>query len=408
MHRKKMSKWDLEWDGNQSFMSLNDSTQLTFTMGTDCIYKRRQYDLLQLRKLCKHHTTNGKTQDHDIWLTISSKSRPMIDINLYAVDRMTFCRVQNNLEIHFNGKSHPLHKSKQKTSNACINIYGDQYMHGFFDFVHYLFIYQPINIPITVRMLSSLNSCKKVRNMRLRWNAKADTDFECDWLYLFDELPLIRVVISGKLVTGYIRSIDAKRHVHVPVELIQLCLHFIQQIGTKHMVFKPATESESKHGTRETCYYQHLSALPELKNASSEELRYEDLYNNSTSVSASSELIFNYEEHRLSHCLDTINTLRSANHQFRDAINNQINEYQNQLQQKETQLQEKETQLKIMNKRYRILKKKYIAQEKIMDEYICKHHTDTSTNTDSSDQESLVHQSDPVINGSITEHHASN
>eukprot|EP01083_Nonionella_stella_P188237 693358_1 len=125
-------------------------------------------------------------------------------------------------------------------------------------------------------------------NKKLSWKPPFHNG-KCDWRPPFNPQPyterpepppLIRIVVSEKLVSGYIRNIDTKRP-DVPMELVHLSLQFTQLIGTKHIVFNPLSEPKYPgiRSATQLVYYQHLSALPELTHVSVEELRYEDLYN---------------------------------------------------------------------------------------------------------------------------------
>eukprot|EP01083_Nonionella_stella_P186149 680753_1 len=78
-----------EWEANQSILSVTDSTKFSFTIDNESLYEKFKYEKLQLQKK-ETHLIRKNNQSFDIWLIIGSKGIPIVDINLYAADRVTW------------------------------------------------------------------------------------------------------------------------------------------------------------------------------------------------------------------------------------------------------------------------------------------------------------------------------
>eukprot|EP01083_Nonionella_stella_P147094 463582_1 len=138
----------LEWVANQSIVSVNDSTKFSFTIDNESLYEKFKYEKLQLQKK-ETHLIRKNNQSFDIWLIIGSKGMAIVDINLYAADRITWN--ENMVKIHLNHLSHfhlcnPVKReslSNQSKPDASIVLYGDKSMHAFFEFIQYLNVHTP-------------------------------------------------------------------------------------------------------------------------------------------------------------------------------------------------------------------------------------------------------------------------
>eukprot|EP01083_Nonionella_stella_P142936 443210_1 len=171
-----------EWEANQSILSVTDSTKFSFTIDNESLYEKFKYEKLQLQKKeTIRHLIPKNNQSFDIWLIIGSKGLTMVDINLYAADRVTWR--QNMVEIHLNRLSHFHLSNPDKIENlsnqskldASIVLCGDKTMHAFFEFIQYLNVHTPgdAQMPSSFRVL--VPSLKKNPRKRNRANPSGFT-----------------------------------------------------------------------------------------------------------------------------------------------------------------------------------------------------------------------------------------
>eukprot|EP01083_Nonionella_stella_P270884 917548_1 len=211
----------------------------------------------------------------------------------------------------------------------------------------------------------------------------------------------IRVIVCEALMAGYIRNIETDRP--VPSELIHLCLQFTQLFGTKHIVFKPVLERHSKMSKCTYYAFQHLSAMPELRNISAEELRYEDLYGEPLVESANDHApdnmtiqwrnIWDPPDYSFKFKVDhdsrvpNISPPNGADDDQKDSFFDTINalmstysQMQKQLSDYQSKLRSKDKKLEIVKQRNEILKKQNRIYQLEMNELKAKHEQSNQNN----------------------------
>eukprot|EP01083_Nonionella_stella_P205854 749249_1 len=171
-----------EWEANESIRSVNSSTKFSFIIDNESLYDNFKYEKLQLQKMKKSRIPKNNAL-FDIWLTISCHGIPIVYMNLYAADQVTWDK--NTVRIHLNRLSHfhldDRHKrdklSNQSKPDALIVLHGDKSMHDFFEFIQYLNLHIPgdMHIPSSFKTLpiqSDLPGPKSFGNKKRSWKKR--------------------------------------------------------------------------------------------------------------------------------------------------------------------------------------------------------------------------------------------